>query len=340
MQLTSLRLVLCLVLLVSCSTWIDPAGAHELKLQFLSKTQSADLIAGPGARGYFDAMHGAELLAKTRLDHGDRPLAELRDKARQYYADETLDFSADEMEVLEWALRSALPSLIEKAPLYARSQWKFAKISANIEGGLPHTRAEAIVLSAPFLKTLIAPYKSGNNQGLSSFLTYILVHEQTHVLQRTHQTLFDDLATTVLGFHQTQAPNDPWLLERRVVNPDAPDNNWVYPISSSPAVAIFPYLILSRLRNPRMPQDLQLVAVMATQAGGSWQVQLKDAIPVVVPLMEVKAYTEAFPNKSQVYHPYEISADLLGYWMAGHSTGDTEHPMRAGLAAWAAKNLR
>jgi len=268
------------------------------------------------------------------------PLAALREKARQQYAKETLDFSAEEMEVLEWALRNAFPSLVKNAPLYARSEWKFAKISANIEGGLPHTRADAIILSAPFLKTLIAPYKSGNSKGLSSFLAYILVHEQTHVLQRAHQPLFDDLASRVLGFHQIPASDDPWLLERRVVNPDAPENNWVYPISSTPPTAVIPYLLLSTLNDPRMPQDMQMVAIMATQNEGAWQVQQKDGIPVTIPLMEVKAYTAAFPNKSQVYHPYEISADLLGYWMAGHSTGDTDHPMRASLVAWAVKNLQ
>jgi hypothetical protein len=241
---------------------------------------------------------------------------------------------------LRWAIGGLMPVLVAKAPRYARSEWKFAKVSASIEGGLPHTRSDAIVLSAPFLQTLVAPFRNGDRKGLGSFLHYLLVHEQTHVLQRAEPALFDQLATRVFGFQQIEAPTDPWLLERRVTNPDAMVNEWVYPLSATADMAVLPYLVLSNIKNPQMPAHLQAIAVMTTQDKGRWRVKLVDGQPAVTPLEDAKTYLAAFPNKSQLYHPYEIAADLLGYWLAGQSHGETNHPLRAAVTTWAAQSLQ
>lgn len=338
--MTSRRHALVLVLwLACCACWAQAAGANP-KVEFLSPTQTAAVLAGPGAQSYFDAMQGPELVAKTQLDLLKLPLPAARDAARQHYARGAQAFSAAEQEVLVWAVNKLHPTLVAKAPLYARSVWKFAKVSDLVEGGLPHTRGDAIVFSAQLMRELVGGYQAKDFQGLAPFLNYLLLHEQSHVLQRAMPALFDDLVVQVLGFERMPAPQVPWLAQRGVVNPDAPVSEWAYPLPQAPGQAVLPYLLLSNLRNPRMPQDFQMVAVMLGKEQGAWQVQEKNGQPVTQPLWNVKAYVAAFPNRDEIYHPYEISADLLGYWLAGSTDGDARHPLRAKLVAWAAQKLQ
>lgn len=338
--MTSRRHTLLLVLWLACSACWAQAPAASPKIEFLSAKQAADVLAGPGAQTYFDAMQGPELVAKTQLDLLKLPLSAARDAARQHYAREAQAFTLAEQEVLVWAVNSLYPTLVAKAPLYARSVWKFAKVSDLVEGGLPHTRGDAIVFSAELMQGLAASYQAKDYRGLSGFLNYLLLHEQSHVLQRAMPAVFDDLVVQVLGFERMPAPQLPWLAQRGVVNPDAPVSEWAYPLPQAPGQAVLPYLLLSNLSKPRMPDDFQMVAVMLGKEQGAWQVQEKNGQPVTQPLLNVKTYVAAFPNQDEIYHPYEISADLLGYWLSGRTDGDARHPLRAKLVAWAAKALQ
>jgi hypothetical protein len=314
------------------------AASAGLHVQFLSRAEAAALMAGPNAKPYFDAMYGPELMAKTAVDSLNVSLDIARDNARAVYASETLEFSLDEQEVLRWAVSVLWPTLIDKAPLFARTPWKFAKVSDRIEGGLPHTREDAIVLSAGLLASLVPAYRDQDLSKLYQFLGYLLAHEQSHVLQRSQPAVFDDLVTSVLGFERVPALQSPWLAERGVVNPDAPVNEWVYPMPGGKQAAL-PYLLLDNLTHPRMPQDFRTVAVMAQKDQGRWLWMLQDGLPVTQPLDGLKAYVNAFPNPDEIYHPYEISADMLAYWLAGRSDGDAGHPLRAKLIKWAKKGL-
>lgn len=314
------------------------AANGGLQIQFLSKVEASALMAGPGAKPYFDAMTGPELIAKTGLDIQNLPLDIARDNARAIYASETLEFSQNEQDVLRWGVSVLWPTLIDKAPLFARTSWKFAKVSDKIEGGLPHTREDTIVFSADLMASLVPAYRDQDLSKLYQSLGYLLAHEQTHVLQRSQPAVFDDLVTSVLGFQRVPALQSPWLAERGVVNPDAPRNEWVYPLPGGKQAAM-PYLLLDNLTHPHMPQDFRTVAVMAEKDLGGWAWLVQDGAPVTHPLSDLKTYTNAFPNPKENDHPYEISADMLGYWLASRSDGDASHPLRAKLVKWAKKNL-
>jgi hypothetical protein len=329
-----------LALCLAGSSWLGLAQAAEPALQFLNRSEAATLMAGPGAQTYFDAMQGPELVAKTRLDLLNLPLAAAREQARAHYASEVQEFSADEQAMLHWAVGTLWPTLTEKAPLYARTPWKFAKVSDKVEGGLPHTRGDTIVFSAGLMQNLLAPYRAGDRSGLLGFLGYLLVHEQTHVLQRSQSALFDTLATQVLGFTRIAAPQTPALLARGVVNPDAPLSEWIFPLPDAPGQAVLPYLQLSNLKTPSMPRDFQMVAVMYRQEQGEWRLQEREGQPVTQPLLGVAAYVNAFPDRSGLYHPYEMAADLLSYWLGGRADASARHTVRLALQAWAAKALQ
>lgn len=313
-------------------------AAGGLQITFLIQSEASALMTGPSAKPYFDAMYGPELVAKTGLDIQGLPLNIARDNARAVYARETLEFSQEEQDVLRWGVSVLWPALIDKAPLFARAPWKFAKVSDRIEGGLPHTRDETIVLGSGVMDGLVSEYRAQDLPKLYQFLGYLLAHEQTHVLQRSQPAVFADFFTSVLGFEHVPALQSPWLSERGVVNPDAPRNEWVYPLPGGKQ-AVLPYLVLDNLTHPRMPQDFRTIAVMAEKVHGSWTWMQQDGVPVTQPLSELKAYANAFPNPHENYHPNEISADMLGYWLAGNTDGDANHPLRAKLVKWAKKNL-
>lgn len=309
-------------------------------LQFLSSSETAAVMAGPSALPYFDAMQQPELVAKTRLDVLNLPLDTARERARAYYAAAVQEFTTDEQAMLQWAVGVLWPTLAEKAPLYARTPWKFAKVSDAVEGGLPHTRGDTIVLSAGLMQSLLEPYRAQERKGLYGFLGYLLVHEQTHVLQRTQSALFDTLPSQVLGFERITAPTSPWLRERGVVNPDAPLSEWVLPLPGQPGRGVLPYLLLSNLKAPRMPRDFQMVAVHYRQEQGQWRLQEQNGQPQTEPLTGVAAYVGAFPDRSGLYHPYELAADLLAYWLGGRTDATAKHPVRLALQAWAAQKLQ
>jgi hypothetical protein len=314
------------------------AAIGALQIQFLNQSEASALMAGPSAKPYFDAMYGPELIAKTGLDIQNLPLNIARDNARAIYASEALEFSQAEQDVLRWGVSVLWPTLIDKAPLFARTPWKFAKVSDRIEGGQPHTRDDTIVFSARVAADLASAYRDQDLSKLYEFLGYLLAHEQTHVLQRSQPAVFADLINSVLGFERVPALQSSWLSERGAVNPDGPVNEWVFPLPGGKQ-AVLPYLVLDNLTHPRMPDDFRTVAVMAEKAQGRWAWVMQDGVPVTQPLSDLKAYASAFPNPDENYHPNEIAADMLGYWLAGRTDGDTEHPLRAKLVKWAKKNL-
>jgi len=132
--------------------------------------------------------------AKTGLVLQNLSLQAARDQVRDAYSAATEDFTADEQASLREMIDTLQPTRRIRAPLYARM----------------HDQA-----------TLRDSARVFN----------LLIHEQTHVLQRHNPALFATLYTEAFGFRQvTLQPAPQWLRIRRVVNPDAPDADWVFPI--------------------------------------------------------------------------------------------------------------
>lgn len=309
-------------------------------LQFLDRSEAATLMAGPGAQAYFEAMQVPELMAKTRQDLQGVPPTEARERARAVYAREVMAFSAEEQALLRWSLDQLWPVLLEKAPLYTRTAWKFAKVSDRLEGGLPHTREDTIVFGAGLMQNLLAGQRAQDLTRLQGFLGYLLAHEQTHVLQRRHPGTFDRLNRQLLGFIRVPPQSLPALQESGVVNPDAPVNEWVFPLPEAPGQAVLPWLQLGNLKTPTMPRDFLLRAIPYRLEQEQWRVQAADGQPPTLALLDVAGYRAAFPDTSNLYHPNEISADLLAYWLAGRQDASARHRLRLAIPGWAAQALQ
>lgn len=327
-----------------CSSVLAEDVQHKLSIHFLSKPQAAVVMAeSTAAAGYLDMLEIPEMAAKTGLPLLSMSVTEARTLTRKHFAEETQEFTEDERLMLDWAIHRIEPILAAKAPLYLGMPWNFVKVSDGIEGGLPHTRGESIVIPASWLRRWVAQYVAGDYERLAEFLCYLLVHEKTHILQRMQPAIFNTLVVDVMGFERVRPPfTSQRLAQKGVINPDAPVTEWVFPLKQAEKTGVLPYLILSNVstpRMPRMPRDFRTIGVKMTWLNGTWKCEEDDGEPMYTPLSEIQPYVAAFPAGSPNYHPYEIVADMLGYWISGRNDGDSRHPMRRKVADWAAAAL-
>lgn len=311
------------------------AAAPAIKARFLGKAEAAKVLA---ADDYFGLLHAPELRAKTGLPLADMDAAQARAAGKAFYAASAQDFSAEEEATLQAMLDTVAPKLADKLPLMARTP--FAFIKSGVEGGLPHTRGACIVLSPRMLSifVMVAQKSPAGLEGAAS----LLVHEQTHVLERQHPELFGKLFTDIFGFRRIpSAPDAPALAEGRVVNPDGPDLAWAFPAPDGKTTRwIRPDLLLKETVHPRMPQDFREVAVGLVEKDGAFALATDaQGAPKVEDLGAVAAYATAFSGVEESFHPNEIAAELFADWIAGNPK-DADQPLRQRTAAWARQNLR
>jgi hypothetical protein len=328
------------VLALLLATAVPAAHAQDATVHFLSRAQSRAALTQGTAREYYARLQIAEMRAKTGLPLENLTLEGARAEAREAYGAATQDFSADEQGVLREALAKLQPLLQLKAPLYGRTPWSFIKVSANIEGGLPHTRGESIVLSDRFLASMTNRHAQ-DQSGPRSGLWVLLLHEQTHVLQRHNPALFAPLYTNAFGFREVDIAAPEWLRVRRVINPDAPDVQWIYPIDDGGVRHwVLPDIVLLNLEHPRMPQDFHVVALTAEERAGRWMLADQSQPTAFQDLEGLDAYVRAFPERSELFHPNEIAAVMLSELICGCHMEQPEHPLWGKVKNWAEVALK
>ena len=326
-----------LTLLIALPVLAQTATVATLQARFTPKNEAAQILT---ADDYFSQLQVAELRAKTGLPLVGETAAQARIETKAFYAAAAQDFTPEEKAMLQGVLDRVAPKVAEKLPLMARTP--FAFIKAGVEGGLPHTRGACIVLSPRLLQVMVGAEAHGALAQLDGFAANLLVHEQTHVLERQHPEIFEPLFTDVFGFKRISAvPDAPSLQVRRVVNPDGPDLGWAFPIPAGDGIRwIRPDLQLKELDHPRMPKDFDLVAVDLVKKGNGFALDLDaTSAPKVEPLESIPAYKAAFPDLDEYFHPNEIAAQLLSGWVTGQDK-DADQPLRLRTAAWAQKALR
>ena len=317
-----------------------PAAAAQPSVRFLSAVDARAALTEGAGREYYARLQLAEMRAKTGLALRNVTLEAAREQVREFYGAQVLEFTAQEQSVLRETVIGLHPTLLVKAPLYARTPWSFIKVSAKIEGGLPHTRGDHIVLSDGVL-TNIVQWRSRNPTAVPLGLANLLAHEQTHILQRHHAELFAALYESYGFRHVLLQSTPPWLLERNIVNPDAPDTDWVFPVGAGAARHwILPDLVLKNLDHPRMPDDFDVVALDAEEHAGAWSLVDRSMPAAFQELDGLPDYTRAFPTGDELFHPNEISAGLLATILSGSRVRNPEHELWNKTRAWAEQALR
>jgi len=197
----------------------------------------------------------------------------------------------------------------------ANVPWKFLKVDDNIEGGLPHTRGEYIVLSRTVASQMVQLGQQYSPRDAVIIGAGILLHEHIHVLQRSNPNLFDSLYKNVWGLvHVDAFERTGWLLQHHLANPDGLDCGWLFPVDGKNGSRyILPDIVFADGNSlKRMPQDFRMVALDVRKNGNGYAlVTGVDGRPASRPLLDVAKYVGVFAISDNIYHPNEAAADLL-----------------------------
>jgi hypothetical protein len=314
--------------------------AQPPAIQFLSAADARGVLSEGSGRDYYAQLQLADIRSKTGLALEGTSLAAAREQARAAYAAATLEFTPEEQAALREAVGGLQPLLAARAPMLARTPWSFIKLGSTIEGGRPHTRGNSIVLSE-LVMAWVLKLKTQAPLTKPSLLWNLLVHEQTHVIQRQHPELFLPLYTSVFGFQRVTFEATPtWISSLRVINPDAPDVDWVFPSDQGAStIWLLPDLLINNRAHPQMPMGFQIVALGVKQHGEKWGYLDADSGNPQL-LYGIDAYIQRFPIHDELFHPNEIAANMLAAWVTGVRLKDPDNPMWNKMSAWAAEALK
>jgi len=334
-----MRTKLLLIMGVACAA--TAGAATPPVVHFLSRAEASAALTGAESHGYYGQLQVAEMRAKTGLPLAGASVEAARAASSQAYGAATGDFTDDERSALTDAVDSMEPLLTQRAPLYARTPWCFIKVQGFIEGGLPHTRGDCVVLADTVLRSIAAAHAKKRFDQPSGVWD-LLLHEQTHILQRRHPELFAPLYTDVFGFRRVELTAPDWLIVRRVVNPDAPRVEWIYALGQGAARHwVLPDIELTDLDHPKMPDNFKVVALGVHPIDGDRWALDDAAMPATqADLESVSEYVDAFPVKGEAFHPNEIAAEMLAEIIMNANIQHPEHALWARTRDWADKALR
>jgi len=304
------------------------AEPRQPEITFLAVKDAKTVLLDESQEPYFSRMQPVEMVTKVGRPLTSVKLQAKQDEIRKEYAKSVMDYTDAEKKWLGDLVGEA-QAILSLSPHFTKTEWKFIKVASNIEGGLPHTRGDAIVFSEGLLKKFAEGLGASNpaaKQFIKRKLIQLLVHEQMHVLQRQQPKLFKKLYAA-WGFEKAKKVElGEWLTRRQMLNPDGLELDWVYKEGGK---KYLPMVVLKRTDGvPRMPHDFQTIAVeLEATSPGNYKAKLsqkkeKDGVPVplFVAIPELTDFCKQFgiPALSGYgYHPNEIAANLmqnLGYY--------------------------
>ncbi|MGA2256270.1 MAG: hypothetical protein ABSG53_16600 [Thermoguttaceae bacterium] len=284
-----------------------------------SDVSFADLAAGRAAivadPVYFDRMQPMEMEAKTGQPLKGATLADKRAECRHRYEAAVREFTAEEKAAIRGLAALVDPAIRNNYPQFADMPWSFLKVASHIEAGFPHTRGKHIVLSESVCRWMLGEQARLGGRRVPLDKMELLLHEEMHVFQRAHEELFDSLYIGQWGFLRAKSiVACPWIVAHQLLNPDAVDCPWVFPILHPDGTKyIWPLCSFGDGHGPkRMQSDFSMLALYVTPSGDGFRVQQSaDGRPKYSELLSVRAYREVFPQSTNIYHPHEAAADLF-----------------------------
>ena len=213
-------LIACTLCVVSLSGFADPA---QTRFTFADIKAGQDILTADD--NYFNRMSPAEIAIRTLSTTTDKTSKDIR---AQYKAsvlewtaaekDQITQLVADNREKLE-TIRHLLPAEVT-----------FIKVNKGVEGGLPHTRANAIVLPM-------------TDKPLSATLFY---HELFHVLSRNQKKRHHSLYG-LIGFQPCDFSGNAATARLNLTNPDVPAEGYYLPVTiDGKAAAIMTFLYANK----------------------------------------------------------------------------------------------
>ena len=188
-------------------------------------------------------------------------------------------------------------------PNLNRLPWNFIKVSNQIEGGMPHTIYNTIILPQNFIDKLHTSIQNKNINTIINYFCKILIHEHIHIYQKLYPTRFKELYTQYWNFipyPKLKLPNN--ILKKQRINPDGYDK-WIYQLNDN--ILLYPDVILRD--NPKNLDDVEKIGILINKKN--------NKIIKIKKLNQINQFNYFFCNVSQNYHPHEISAIVISEYI-------------------------
>ncbi len=280
------------------------------------KTAQAILTADDN---YMNRMSAAEIAIRTRSEVADKSVADLK----ALYMDNILEWTEAEKAQISQLVADNRDRLSQIQHLLP-AEITFIKVNDMVEGGLPHTRANAIILPL-------------SDKPLSETLFY---HELFHVLSRNQKDRHHGLYE-LIGFKPCDFITNDQISAMSLTNPDVPAEGYYLPVTiDGKPSAIMTFLHAARKAyDPAIKQGFGghfgfgLLKVKTdagkcsvdTDAGGKVQILNPETVP--------DFFAAIGRNTDYIIHPEEVLAVNFAFAMTGKSDlPNPEVPDR--LKAW------
>lgn len=214
-------------------------------------------------------------------------------------------------DVLEWtdaereALTEAMLSVVDKVSLIDSllpEEVLLVKTGSVVEGGLPHTRSNAIIFAGGGIP-------SGDQ------LTQLFLHELHHVLSRANEDLHDDYFS-LIGFVPCAFEEPDGLRSPRLSNPDAPVYLHYSPAELPGADGVIPFLHATRDYDGEgvLPNYFGFGLVPVTFADGTCTATIDSPEGLLAPGAAPDFLEKLGGNTGYIIHPEETLADNFVHW--------------------------
>jgi len=299
-----------LILLPTAALAAAPA-TQPASPEFLDCDAGRAAIIDDSMDPYFSKLEEHEMTAKTSAPiTGDTHEARLAECKRRYQA-AVLDFTPDDKQTLSWLVTSIQPPLTRDYPVFGNTPWSFIKIAGTLEGGMAHTRGGHVILPEGIISQFNLFRRRAGDAWLPAGAS-LLIHEQTHVVEREHPALFEPFYTDTLHFiHAKKIADNAWLRDRQLVNPDGTVCDWVYPLTEDGhKTFILPLIAFDDANPANLREGISMIGVTMEPAGDGFKPMIgADGNPLVRQLNDVPGYRDGPGAEQDNYHPNEITAD-------------------------------
>jgi hypothetical protein len=280
------RLLGCLVLLLGLAS---PAAATEFV--FASAGEGARILGDRD--GFFEAMAVGEMRLRSV-----RPGPISREGLRAQYRAGARAWSGAERRAWQESLDRLRPRFAAWSALLPE-RVLLARVRGSVEDGLPHTRANAILL----------PIGLGRLRAEQRDL--ILAHEIFHILSRAQVARRDSLYA-LIGFRPCRFTLPAELRARRITNSDATEERHYIALAGAsgayvplelarPVAAPLPALAESMEFRLLRVDVADGVCTARRRRGGGWALVAPSALPGL--------FAAIGPNSDYLAHPEELMAD-------------------------------
>jgi len=191
------------------------------------------------------------------------------------------------------------------------------KISTNVEGGLPHTRANIILLPESVLARYLSQ-EENDPQAAKHNLKELFLHELHHVMSRNNHHRHDDYFA-IIGFKPCKFDEPESIKTERLTNPDAPSYKHYAPvnlINIKDGNGVIPYLSVSgpySARNKGSLSNYFRFGLLAVNVNNNICAPAGDKPTFLSPDEVPDFYKLISYNTNYIIHPEEILADNFTY---------------------------